>query len=144
VWSAASFNDISHRGYVVEPAVRLTLRPWGRTGRISLMTTLSTLLGDAEHNGYFYDVPPAFATPTRPAYDAGAGPVAYELSVAATWKVIRHVHVGVYVQATTLNGTVAADSPLVQDETTYAYGVGFNWVFWESKRKVALPVPADE
>lgn len=144
VWSAGAFNDITHRGYVLEPAVRLSLRPWGREGRLSFSTTLSALLGDAEHNGYFYDVDPQYAKADRPAFRSGAGPVSYALGLSASWKVTEQVHVGLYVRATTLNGTVVGDSPLVQDETTYAFGAGFNWVFWESKRKVALPVPADE
>jgi outer membrane protein len=144
VWSAAALNDISHRGYVLVPAVRETLRPWGREGRISLSATLSATIGDAEQNGYFYDVDPAFATPTRPAFSSGGGPVAYGLSLGASWKVTPRLRVGLYARGTTLEGTVVADSPLVQDTLTYAFGVGFNWVFWQSERKVALPEAAEE
>ncbi len=139
VWSAAAFNDVSHRGYIVEPAVRLTLRPWGRNGRFSLSTTVSADLGDSEVNGYFYDVDSAFATPTRPAFSSGAGLAAYNASVSASWKVTPRVHVGVYVRGTTLKGTVVEDSPLVQSDHSYAFGVGFNWIFWRSERKVVLP-----
>jgi MipA family protein len=144
VWSAAAVNDISHRGYVLEPAVRVSLMPGGRGGRFSFGSTLSALLGDSEVNAYFYDVPPAYATPERPAFHAGAGPVSYGLSVNASWKITPSVRVGLYAEAQTLAGTVVADSPLVQDHRSYAFGFGANWVFWRSERKVKVVVPVTE
>jgi outer membrane protein len=142
VWSAAALDDISHRGYVLEPAVRVSLLPGGRGGRFSLGTSLSALLGDSELNAYFYDVPPAYATPERPAFHAGAGPISYALSLNASWKITRSVKVGVYTRVQSLAGTVVSDSPLVQDERSYALGLGANWVFWRSERKVQVLVPA--
>jgi outer membrane protein len=144
VWSAAAFNDVSHRGYVAEPAVRLALWPWGREGRFSLSTTVSADAGDSEVNGYFYDVDPAYATPTRPAFSSGGGLNAYNASFSASWRITPAVRVGVYVRGTTLNGTVVADSPLVQSERTYAFGAGFNWIFWRSERKVVLPAAQED
>lgn len=139
VWSAAALDDISHRGYVLEPAVRVSVLPGGRGGRLSLGTSLSVLLGDSEQNAYFYDVAPAYATPARPAFHAGAGPVSYALSLTASWKITRSIRVGLYAQAETLAHTAVSDSPLVQDNRSFAYGVGANWVFWRSERKVLVP-----
>jgi MipA family protein len=144
VWSVAALDSISHRGYVLEPAVRVSFLPQGHGGHFSLGTSLSTLLGDSEQNAYFYDVPPAYATATRPAFHAGAGPVSYALSLNASWKITPNVRVGLYAQAETLAGTVVTHSPLVQEDRSYAFGFGANWVFWRSERKVMVPEASEE
>lgn len=144
VWSAGAPNDISHRGFLVEPAARLSLRPGGPGGRLGFGVTLSTLLGDAEHNAYFYDVPAAYVTPTRPAYRSGWGPVSHGLTLTLSWRIGRGVSLGLFTQARTLEGTVVGDSPLVNDNLALAVGAGFNWVFWRSERTVAVPTESEE
>jgi len=144
VWSAAAPNDISHRGYIMEPAVRVAIRPLGRKGRLSVGATLSALLGDSEHNAYFYDVSPRFATPDRPAYKSGAGLVSYALGLSAGWKLTENLQFGVSAQVRTLVGTVVGDSPLVEDDRSYTVGAGLNWIFWKSERTMVLPAPAEE
>jgi outer membrane protein len=139
VWSVDGWNDTSHRGWIAQPAVAFSFRPWGR---LSTGVSLSTLWGDAEQNGYFYNVPAPFATPERPAYRSGAGLVWTALKLSAAWRFNPDLRLGVFVNLKTLEGSVVADSPLVSRRASVSAGAGLVWVFAHSQRTAAGRPPA--
>lgn len=134
VWSVDSWNDTSQRGFIAQPAVSFGFRPGGR---LSTGASLSALWGNAEQNGYFYDVPAAFATPERPAYRSGTGLVWTALNLGVGWRFNRDLRLGLFVNVKTLEGSVVVDSPLVSRHTSVGAGVGLVWVFTRSERTVA-------
>lgn len=142
VWSVDGVHDIGHRGYVARPSVRVGVRPEEPDARLSAAVTFSTLWGDDEHNAYFYDVPPAYATPSRPAYRSGPGLVWTSVGMSVGWRLHRDLRLGVFVSLKTLAGSVVEDSPLVTDRNSVSAGAGLVWVFLRSARTVA-PRPAD-
>ena len=74
----------------------------------------SPAYGDARIHRYFYSVAPAYATPSRPAYDAQAGYNGMEF-LAAVSKRFPRFWVGGFVRYDTLAGATFVDSPLVRD-----------------------------
>lgn len=138
VWSADNHVlDLSHRGYAVEPALKVSAWPGaGRHGHVKFTLTLAALWGSAECNGYFYDVPPAFATPSRPAFSAGSGWTNFSARAAASWYITDRVRVGGFIHSKFLSGTAVADSPLAVKNAAATLGVGLTWVFAVSERTV--------
>ena len=93
------------------------------------------LFGSRGFNGYFYDVAPQFATPTRPAYQASAGFGGWRL-IASTSRRLGSWWLGGFVSADTVRGAVYDDSPLVRKHGTLAFGFALLWVFAASTERV--------
>lgn len=96
---------------------------------------LGLLWGSRGTNGYFYDVGPADATPTRPAYRAPAGRAGWQATLAASrrdggrW-------FGAFVRADTLAGSELRASPLVRRASNLTLGLGVSWVLVQSGQGV--------
>jgi outer membrane scaffolding protein for murein synthesis (MipA/OmpV family) len=92
---------------------------------------------DRSYHDYFYSVPPAYATPQRPAYQARGGfggwqaIVALSATYGRTW-------VGAFVKGDWLRGAVFEDSPLVKRRTNVAAGIGISHIFARSEREVEV------
>jgi outer membrane protein len=142
VWSVDGLNDISHRGAIAQPALRVGVLPEERDAPMSAAVTLSSLWGNGEHNGYFYDVPAAYATPQRPAYRSGAGLVWTAVGVTLGWRLTPDLRLHLSMNLRTLAGSVVEDSPLVTDRNPVSVGAGLVWVFLRSER-TAVRRPAE-
>ena len=117
------------------PNVNLDLHdPLGYTGW-NLGLVAGVLYNDSRYNRYFYSVDPAFATPTRPAYDArgGFGGVQF---LAAVSKRFAKFWVGGFVRYDTLANARFESSPLVERKNAWFGGIGIAWMIRESKRTV--------
>lgn len=126
-------------GLVFSPRVNLDVRdPFGYTGwNLGLLT--GPIYADARNNAYFYDVAPAYATASRPAYAAEGGYGGTQF-IAALSKRYPRYWVGAFVRYDTLQGAVFDDSPLVQRDSAWAAGFGIAWMLGESSQRV----PADD
>ena len=80
------------------------------------------------YHAYYYDVAPAQALPSRPAYQASGGAGGWTLTSTASRRV-GSLWLAAYVQADTLNGAVFGDSPLVKRKQNLSFGIGASWVF---------------
>jgi outer membrane scaffolding protein for murein synthesis (MipA/OmpV family) len=84
---------------------------------------------------YYYQVDPAFATATRPAYDARAGYSGVRVTVSLS-KRFRHLWFGAFARYDDLSGTVFEDSPLVRIHRSFMTGFGIAWVAAVSEQRV--------
>lgn len=89
--------------------------------------------GSRAYHGYYYDVPLAAARPERPAYDAPAGYGGPTLQLTASRR-FGNLWIGAFVRGASLRGTAFADSPLLEQSTAWAAGLGIAWVLWEAPR----------
>ena len=87
-------------------------------------------------NGYYYDVPAAQATATRPAYESPGGAAGGRL-IAALSRRHDNGFAGVFVRYDTVRGAAFDDSPLVRRRDNLSFGVAFSWVLATSGRRVA-------
>ena len=91
--------------------------------------------GNKRYHNYFYGVAPQFATPERPAYEAGGGYGGMQF-IAALSKRYPSYWVGGFVRADTLSGAVFENSPLVRQKESFAAGFAVAWVFGRSQKLV--------
>jgi outer membrane scaffolding protein for murein synthesis (MipA/OmpV family) len=126
-------------GLVFSPRVNLDVRdPFGYDGwNLGLLT--GPIYADARNNAYFYDVSPAYATASRPAYESGGGYGGTQFIGALSKRYPRY-WVGAFVRYDTLKGAVFEDSPLVRRDSAWAAGFGIAWMLGESSQRV----PADD
>lgn len=91
--------------------------------------------GDARNHAYFYSVAAAYATPSRPAYTAGAGYNGLEF-LAAVSKRFPQYWIGAFARYDTLAGAAFLDSPLIRTRGYFAAGIAVAWIFAESTQRV--------
>lgn len=132
---ASDFSHVRHVGWIFQPNIAVDIRdPLGNTGW-KLGVLAGPILGDRRYHRYFYEVEPAFATATRPAYTPGGG-YAGTQAIAALSKRYGDIWVGGFVKWDTLHGAAFADSPLVKQKQGFAGGVSAAWVFGKSRTLV--------
>lgn len=94
---------------------------------------------DSRYNAYYYQVDPAYATPTRPAYAAPGGGYAGLESLVAVSKRFPKFWVGGFVRYDTLNNARFEESPLVTSKRYFAAGFAIAWILGESQTRVEVP-----
>ena len=124
-------------GYVFAPLLNLDLRWPSPTApdRWNLGLLVEVPFFDRRLNGYFYDVPAADATPTRPAYQSRAGYGGWQFLAALSRRVDRWWF-GSYIKYDDLSNAVFADSPLVTQKRQVSGGFAVMYVFARSSTMV--------
>ncbi len=127
-------SDPQAIGFAATPHLNLDRR----IGGWNLGLQAGWLWGSRRLHGYFYDVAPADATATRPAWRAGAGSAGWQSTVALSRR-DGNRWIGAFVRADSLAGSALRDSPLVQRRHNVSAGLAVSWVLWESSRRVPAP-----
>ncbi len=122
-------SDLEHTeniGWILEPRLTYeTLRPYksGFAYQISGGVRYAT----KDFHQYYYDVPVAFATPDRPAYEADSGYSGFFTDLIGNWR-HKDVIYFAFVRYQNLSGTAYEDSPLIEQDDYVSIGVGIAWV----------------
>jgi MipA family protein len=119
-------------GATVSPVLDLDLR----AGGWDLGVQGGMVAATRAYNAYFYDVVPAYATDSRPAYATRGGYAGWHLSTAA-WRRAGRWWLAGYARIDSVAGTVFEGSPLVRRRTNASVGLAASWVFAKSSRSVA-------
>jgi len=134
---ATDFTHVDSAGWVFQPNLNLDIRDaFGHAGW-NFGVLAGPMFSDGRYNQYFYGVEPAFATATRPAYNAAGGYAGTQFLTALS-KRFRKVWVGGFARWDTLNNAVFADSPLVRANHSFAAGIAVAWILGESKVRVEV------
>jgi outer membrane scaffolding protein for murein synthesis (MipA/OmpV family) len=125
--------DFEQQGWVLDTRFRYQRRLIGET--LKLSTEIGASFADEDYLGYFYDVPPEFATPERAAFDSGSGYAGARLGLglSGVYGKWRWSLFGAYMN---FAGTPFEDSPLLDSEHDFSVGATIGWMFWQSKRRV--------
>lgn len=119
-------DSLAYRGLVWQPGLGWQQRsgPWRFDAGVS------ALVGNRRLASTFYGVDPACATAARPAYEAGAGLIAWRLSASVAREVGRDWRVFAYARMDTVAGARNRSSPLVRETTgaTAAVGLSYTWL----------------
>lgn len=127
---ATDFRHVDEIGWVFAPSLNYETRNnsgWG------LGVTAGPLYASEKYHDYYYEVPSAFATTTRPAYDASGGYSGSRLTFTASRR-FPDFWVGAFARYDRLSGAAFEDSPLVKKKSSFMAGVGIAWVLAEAKR----------
>lgn len=136
---STDFSDLEYQGWIIAPSIQATIRP-----EPSLSLGLRATVGYADdgYQNYFYGVPTAFATASRPAYDAEGGYNGLTLS-ASVRKSFGDYSVGVFLSNGSLSGSSFEDSPLVRTTSGIAAGFVVFVDLFESEERVPVRRASD-
>jgi MipA family protein len=98
---------------------------------------------DARYNHYFYEVPAAFATASRPAYTPGGGYAGMQFLSALSRRYPKF-WVGAFARYDTLRGAAFETSPLVTSKRYVSAGFAVSWVLGVSDKRVPVADFGDE
>lgn len=121
-------------GWNVEPVLNADLE----LGGFNVGVQAGALWGDRRLHGTLYGVAPAYATATRPAYEAPAGYAGWQATAGFSRRIGR-LWLGGFVRHDSVAGAAFAASPLVTARSITALGVAASWVFAVSDARVAEP-----
>ncbi|MDE2368721.1 MAG: MipA/OmpV family protein [Burkholderiales bacterium] len=87
------------------------------------------------YDAYFYGVPSAYATASRPAYDAPGGGAGWGAGASASRR-LGDWWLGAYLHADALGGASFESSPLVRSRHNLSVGLAASWIFKTSDGRV--------
>lgn len=132
---STDFSKIEYQGVVFQPRLAYS-RPHLSGPNLSGSVSLGPIFASDTLMDYFYDVPFAYATPERPAYEASGGYMGSQVSASLTYRITDRFRIFVGGQAAYYDGNVNRDSPLYRSDTGFKIGAGFVWKTWISERTV--------
>lgn len=122
-------HELSGRGFSLEP--ELQYRRGGASGW-AYTASVGALLGTRRLADTFYRVTTSEATPSRPAYDARGGLIAWRFGFSATRTLSRDWRLFAFGRIDSVAGAANADSPLVRERTGLTAGAGVAWTWMRS------------
>ena len=134
---AFAFDSLHARdiGVVFNPVIDWFMRDAGPGGGWRIGVQAGPVFNDRRFNAYYYQVEPQYTAPGRPAYPARAGYGGTQFTASLN-KRFDSVWVSAFVRAYDLHGAVFDDSPLMRRSSAVLAGIGFAYVFAESKTRV--------
>jgi outer membrane scaffolding protein for murein synthesis (MipA/OmpV family) len=128
-------SGLRRQGWTLEP--RLVWEKRGEAARWTMEAQLGAVFGDERINRYFYEVGPQYATPGRPAYEAGSGLMLVRTGLFGTYKLNPDLRLFGFVRYETYAGAANQDSPLMKKNTGASAGIGFAWTFARSAARAS-------
>ena len=123
-------GDLEHIGQVWQPRFSWR-RPARQLGEWKLRFNIGPLYSSSAHHEYFYSVPVADATPTRPAYNADGGYSGWRSEFTWSKRFGRKYWLGGFLRYDSLRDSEIEDSPLVSKSENWMGGIALAWVFLE-------------
>jgi MipA family protein len=127
-------DDLAYRGLSFEPELQFSS---GSRGGWHWSASLSAIVGSERYADLYYEVDPAYATATRPAYDGRAGLIAWRLGTSASHWLAPDWRVFVFARIDSVAGAANRASPLVSRRSGAGAGLGVQWVFFRSAQRAA-------
>ena len=113
----------------------LNLDVGGLGGGWNLGMLAGPVFADRKFHSYYYGVDSAYATASRPAYQAHGGYAGWR-AVAATSRRFGNAWVGAFARYDNLSGAAFDDSPLVRRKSAVTFGFGVSWILATSSTLV--------
>lgn len=123
-------------GYALEPKLSYQ---WQQRGDWRLKSSLSLMIGDQQLNRYFYEVPGAFVTTNRPAYDAQAGLIGSRIGIDSIKRLGPDLNLFAFARYDWHDGASNRASPLFAQSQGSSIGLALTWTLGRSK---ALATPS--
>ncbi len=127
---ATDFQMVDNLGWIAEPRLTYETRRPFKTG-FAWQITAGLRYASEDYHGYYYDVAPAFATASRPAFQSRGGYSGFFSDVIANWREQDVIYFAL-LRYQNLNGAVFEDSPLIESDNYYFLGMGVTWVLAQS------------
>lgn len=123
---ATDFKNYEELGYIFQPALTYR-RQFSGERMMSFSTTFALTFATEGVQDYYYEVDPAFATPTRPVYDAEGGYLGAHLQFSGRKEIFDNTHLFVTYRMRSLDGAANQVSPLHRENLTHALSISLVW-----------------
>lgn len=134
---ATDFRSLDSIGGTTQPHLNFDIKDLGPGGGWNFGVAAGPLYASERYHDYYYQVAPAYVTPTRPAYDARGGYSGLRFTTTLSKRFPR-VWFGAFVRYDDLSGAVFEDSPLVRIRHSFMAGFSIAWVLAESEQRVTV------
>jgi MipA family protein len=121
-------------GFVFQPQLAYDVRNFAGTGWVAGIRG-GPLFQSRAYADYFYGVPAAFSTASRPSYQGSSGYGGYNV-LAGGSKRYGNTWIGAFAKYDNLSGASFDDSPLIRKKQFFTVGLAISWIFAESSTKV--------
>jgi outer membrane protein len=133
--SKLSFNNLLRdEGFLIEPRLNYWYR-WEKYDS-TFFTSFGLEFGSAKYNQFFYNVDPAFQTPTRAPYLAKAGLVEKVLTIGFGTDINEDIFIFSGASFRNLDWAANKNSPLIETRNNVGFTLGLIWTFIESDEMV--------
>ena len=95
--------------------------------------TTGLLFASKKYHSTYYDVAPAFVTPTRAAYRASGGLHSVSLTAKLVYQYSDHIRLFSAIRYRNLKPGAISNSPLVKDSNYFSIMVGMAWSIFQSE-----------
>lgn len=134
---STDFTSLSHEGWVFGPRLVFEKADFISGTGLNVGISAGPLFADRGYNSYYYSVDPAYATASRPAYDAGSGYAGSSITLGLN-KGYKQLVLNAFVSVTFLQGAVFEDSPLVKSSYSVMSGIAVSWIFLKSAKSAPV------
>ncbi|MBI5613058.1 MAG: MipA/OmpV family protein [Gammaproteobacteria bacterium] len=132
---ASDFSRVDSAGWVINPHLNFDGRVPGPGGTWNFGVAVGPMFANERFHEYYYGVAPAYATATRPVYNARGGYSGFRAASAVS-KRFENYWVGMFARYDNLSGAVFEDSPLFRTRHAFLAGFGVAWIFARSSTLV--------
>ncbi len=127
-------DRLSHKGMAFEPRLIYERRA---SGGWRYSTSFGAVVGDQHLADTLYGVAPVYATPSRPAYTAESGLIAWRLGANVSHELTPNLRLFGFARLDSVAGAANRASPLVQHTTGTSVGLGLTYTFTRSSTLVS-------
>jgi len=120
-------------GWVLEPDIALHKTFYNGRKSTDIKFSAGILYGSKQYHDTYYGVPAAFATPSRPVYQAKRGLHSISVSGSIAYDLTDHFTLFSAVKYRNLSPGVIANSPLVKDHDYLSIAIGMTWSIFQSE-----------
>jgi len=132
---STDFSSVRHEGWVFHPRLSFEKADMIPGAGVNVGLSAGPMFADQGYHRYYYTVDPAFATPSRPRYEAGGGYSGSTVTVGLS-KTLSPFILNAFVSLDYLKGAVFEESPLVKTRYSWMCGFTVSWIFLKSSRRV--------
>ncbi len=132
---ASDFSHVENAGWVVNPHINFDAQNLGPGGGWNFGVAAGPVFANRRFHEYYYGVAPAYATATRPAYQARGGYSGFRVASAVS-KRFDNIWLSMFARYDDLSGVSFDDSPLLRTRHAFLAGFGVAWVFARSSTLV--------
>ena len=130
-------RDMHDVGFTFNPRVIFDIQNVAGYHGWNLGVVGGPMFGSRRHHDFYYSVDPAYARPSRPAYQASSGFGGFQMTFALSKRFAQHWFGG-FIRMDWVDGATFEDSPLVRRRQNVAAGFAFSWILSQSEKRVPL------
>ena len=119
---------IAYQGWSFSPYINFGLNMRQSSTLVRYNLSLGPIFADSRYHNYFYEVDSKYATPEREQYTADAGYSGSRITLTTSVNTSKYF-IGAFARYDNLSNATFEDSPLVETNDYFIFGVAFAWIF---------------